>query len=47
LIERGIDINDIDEYAKTGFVGDIRGTGEPVETGKMIALRADMDALRM
>ena len=44
----GLTDSEIKKCAGTGLVVDIAGTGEPVDEGvKMVALRADIDALPM
>jgi metal-dependent amidase/aminoacylase/carboxypeptidase family protein len=45
----GVKAAHIKDCAKTGLVVDIKGTGKPDKSGdcKMLAIRADMDALPM
>ena len=44
---KGMGCSNIREVAETGIIVDIHGEGEPAATFKVIALRADMDALPM
>ena len=48
LTSYGIPLDCISKCAGTGLIVDIKGTGEPNESGvNVIALRADIDALPM
>jgi metal-dependent amidase/aminoacylase/carboxypeptidase family protein len=47
LVSSGFDASQFVDLAVTGFYYDILGTGAPIAEPKAIALRAEMDALRM
>lgn len=47
LVARGVKKEDFRTFAETGLTIDIKGTGSESATGKVIAIRADMDALPM